>query len=99
MFIKHSSKIACLDSTHKTNQYEFPLVTLVVADEFNNDYLVVFFISNHADELCSRIFLKEIKKKYPEDRNINTAMTDDESNGWNVFTNVFGSVEQNLLCK
>ena len=98
MFIKHSSKIACLDSTHKTNQYEFPLVT-VVADKFNNDYLVVFFISNHADELCSRIFLEEIKKKYPEDRNINTAMTDDESNGWNAFTNVFGSVEQHLLCK
>ena len=99
MFIKHSSKIACLDSTHKTNQYEFPLVTLVVADEFNNDYLVVFFISNHADELCSRIFFEEIKKKYREDRNINTAMKDDESNGWNAFTNVFGSVERHLLCK
>ena len=89
--------LAC--STHKTNQYEFPLVTLVVANEFNNDYLVVFFISNYADELCSRIFLEEIKKKYPEDRNINTAMTDDESNAWNAFTNVFGSVEQYLLCK
>lgn len=89
--------LAC--STHKTNQYEFPLVTLVVANEFNNEYLVVFFISNYADELCSRIFLEEIKKKYPEDRNINTAMTDDESNAWNAFTNVFGSVEQHLLCK
>ena len=89
--------LAC--STHKTNQYEFPLVTLVVANEFNNDYLVAFFISNYADELCSRIFLEEIKKKYPEDRNINTAMTDDESNAWNAFTNVFGSVEQYLLCK
>ena len=89
--------LAC--STHKTNQYEFPLVTLIVADEFNNDYLVVFFISNYADALCSRIFLEEIKKKYPEDRNINTAMTDDESNAWNAFTNVFGSVEQHLLCK
>ena len=89
--------LAC--STHKTNQYEFPLVTLIVADEFNNDYLVVFFISNYADELCSRIFLEEIKKKYPEDRNINTAMTDDESYAWNAFTNVFGSVEQHLLCK
>ena len=89
--------LAC--STHKTNQYEFPLVTLVVANEFNNEYLVVFFISNYADELCSRIFLEKIKKKYPEDRNINTAMTDDESNAWNAFTNVFGSVEQHLLCK
>ena len=99
MFIKHSSKIVCFDSTHKTNQYEFPLVTLVVAHEFNNDYLVVLLISNHADELCSRLFLEQIKKKYTEDCKINTAMTDDESNGWNAFTNVFGSVEQHLLCK
>ena len=25
-------------------------------------------------------------------------MTDDDNNGWNAFTNVFGSVEQLLLC-
>ena len=67
MFIKHSKKIVCIDSTYETNQYEFPLVTLVVADEFNKGYPVRFFISNHADELSLRPFLEEIKKKYPED--------------------------------
>ena len=50
MFIKHSKKIVCIDSTHETNQYEFPLVTLVVSDEFNKGYKVGFFVSNHADE-------------------------------------------------
>ena len=90
MFIKHSKKIVCIDSTHETNQYEFPLVTLVVADEFNKGYPVGFFISNH--ELSLRPFLEEIKKRCPEDLKINTVMTDDDNSGWNVFTNVFGSV-------
>ena len=34
MFQKHSHKIVCVDSTHKTNPYGFKLVTMVVPDEF-----------------------------------------------------------------
>ena len=96
MFIKRSKKIVYIDSTHETNEYEFPLVTLVVADEFDKDYPL---ISNHADELSLRPFLEEIKKRCPEDLKINTVVTDDDSSGWNAFTNVFGSVEHHLLCK
>ena len=99
LFIKHSKKIVCIDSTHETNQYEFPLVTLVVADELNKGYPVGFFISNHADELSLRPFLEEIKKRCTEDLKINTVMTDDDNREWNAFTNVFGSVEHHLLCK
>ena len=99
IFIKHSKKIVCIDSTHETNQCEFPLITLVVADEFNKGYPVGFFISNHADELSLIPFLEEIKKRCPEDLKINTVITDDDSSGWNAFSNVFGSVEQHLLCK
>ena len=36
MFQKHSHKIVCVDSTHKTNPYGFKLVTVVVPDEFKN---------------------------------------------------------------
>ena len=36
MFQKHSPKIVCVDSTHKTNPYGFKLVTVVVPDEFKN---------------------------------------------------------------
>ena len=62
MFIKHSKKIVCIDSTHETNQYEFPLVTLVVSDEFNKGCKVGFFVSNHADELSLRLFLRNKEK-------------------------------------
>lgn len=30
------SMLSCIDSTHKTTQYGFKLITLVVADEFRN---------------------------------------------------------------
>ena len=99
MFIKHSNKIVCIDSTQETYPYEFPLVTLVVADDFNKGYPVGFFISNHADKPSLRPFLEEIKKRCPEDLKKNTVMADDDNSGWNAFTNVFGSVEHHLLCK
>ena len=36
MFEKHSQRVVCIDSTHKTNPYGFKLVTVVVPDEFKN---------------------------------------------------------------
>ena len=36
MFEKHSARVVCIDSTHKTNPYGFKLVTVVVPDEFKN---------------------------------------------------------------
>ena len=57
MFIKHGKKIVCIESTHETNRYEFPLVTLVAADEFNKGYTVGFFISM-VHTVVRRIFHK-----------------------------------------
>lgn len=34
MFIKGAEKIVCIDSTHGTNRYAFPLTNIVVPDEF-----------------------------------------------------------------
>lgn len=36
LFELFSNKIVCLDSTHKTNQYRFKLITVVVPDEYHN---------------------------------------------------------------
>ena len=44
MFKKHASKIVCVDSTYNTNRYSFPLVTLLVPDEFNKGYPVAFLM-------------------------------------------------------
>jgi len=42
-----SSKIVCLDSTHKTNQYRFKLITGAVPDEYHNGMLMSVFITLH----------------------------------------------------
>lgn len=44
MFQKHSHKIVCVDSTHKTNPYGFKLVTVVVPDEFKNGNKLLDFM-------------------------------------------------------
>ena len=36
LFEMFCNKIVCLDSTHKTNQYRFKLITAVVPDEYHN---------------------------------------------------------------
>ena len=35
LFQEFSYKIVCMDSTHKTNEYRFKLITLLVVDEFH----------------------------------------------------------------
>ena len=36
LFEAFCGKITCIDSTHKTNQYRFKLLTIVVPDEYHN---------------------------------------------------------------
>ncbi|XP_065642349.1 uncharacterized protein LOC136073980 [Hydra vulgaris] len=98
MFKKHSSQIVCIDATHCTNQYAFPLVTLLVRDDFKRGYPVAFLISNHADEQIITPFLEEIKRRCNHSVKVNAVMTDDDFSGWNSFNNVFGDVHH-LLCK
>ena len=40
LFEEFGERLICLDSTHKTNQYKYKLVTLLVADEFRNGKLI-----------------------------------------------------------
>lgn len=45
LFETYSSKMVCVDSTHKTNQYRFKLITVVVADEYHNGYVKWWSVS------------------------------------------------------
>ena len=98
MFKQGAQKIYCIDSTHSTNKYEFLLTTIVVPDEFNRCYPLVWLISNHADELTLRPFLEEKKKRSPENFKVDCVMRDDDNTGWNAFPSVFGE-SKHLLCK
>lgn len=36
LFEEFSRKLICIDSTHKTNEYRFKLITIIVPDEYCN---------------------------------------------------------------
>ena len=95
---EHGTKIICVDSTHKTNQYDFPLINFVVPDEFNKGYPVAHLISNKSDELTQRPFLAAIKERCSSEFQPNVVMTDDDNTSFNAFRNVFGS-NIHFLCK
>ena len=63
MFEKQAHKIVCIDATHKTNHYKFPLINLVVPDEFNKAYPVAHLICNREDELVLIPFFQAIKER------------------------------------
>ena len=100
MFIKRLSKIICIDATDVTNQYGFPLITLVVPDDFNKGYPVVHLISNRSSEEVLNPFLEAIKEKCDRNFEINALMTDDVNSGWNAVKKVFPVINtKHLLCK
>lgn len=41
LFETFGGKITCIDSTHKTNQYRFKLLTIMVPDEYHNGTYVI----------------------------------------------------------
>ena len=99
-FVKHSSKITCTDATHGTNQYGFPLMSLVVPDAFGKGYPVDHLISYQSSEEVLTRFSEAIKEKCTENFEINALMTDDDNSGCNAFKKVFPSVNtKHLLCK
>ena len=99
MFERQAHKIVCIDATHKTNQYKFPLINLVVPDEFNKGYPVAHLICNREDELVLVPSFQAIKKRcFNPNLEVNAVMTDDDNSGRNAFSRGFGDFTQ-FLCK
>ena len=58
-----NSHVVCVDSTHKTNGYDFPLITVLVADEFGEGYPVAWCISNREDKVVLIAFFEQLREK------------------------------------
>ena len=52
-----------MDSTHGTNGYNFNLITIVVFDEYGEEFPVAWYISNREKRTLLQIFYNEIKEK------------------------------------
>ena len=94
LFETYSSKMVCVDSTHKTNQYRFKLITVVVADEYHNgclkagvyhiiiscqtDQPVAWAISDKEDAATLEAVWNVIHARCPN-ATVSTLMTDDSN--------------------
>ena len=65
MFIKFAnSHVVGVDSTHKTNGNDVPLITVLVADEFGEGYPVAWCISNREDKVVIIAFFEKLREKF-----------------------------------
>lgn len=62
MLQRFGNDSVCLDSTHCTNHYSFPLTTVMVVDEFGEGIPVAYMISNREDEHILRVFFEQLKR-------------------------------------
>ncbi|XP_065831991.1 uncharacterized protein [Oscarella lobularis] len=98
--------VVCMDSTHGTNEYGFPLITLLVVDDFGQGCPVAWCVSNKEDRISLVYFLQAVKRncdKAPEIRP-SWFMSDDAPQYFSAWTEVFSSSSTNsppptkLLC-
>ena len=97
IFSTFSDRILCMDSTHKTNEYRFKLITLMVPDEFRKGYPVAFCISTTETTTALEIFLQTVKQRCP-DAHPKILMTDDDCAGIQAAKSVFGQDIARYLC-
>ena len=96
MYINNCGKILCIDSTHRTNQYDFKLITLLVIDEYYHGYPVAFCLSTTEDIAVITLFFQRVSERAGHPT-VNVVMTDDDNTGWRAATDVFGSGIRHLL--
>ncbi len=99
MMIKFSNNGICVDTTHKTNQYDFLLLTLMVLDEFGEGIPVGWMLSNREDGLVITEFLKSVHSRVGN-LQVNYFMSDDAEQFFTAWRGVFGnhSATRKLLC-
>ena len=92
-----NSHVVCVDSTHKTNGYDFPLITVLVADEFGEGYPVAWCISNREDKVVLIAFFEKLREKCGSIK-ASWLMTDMAEQYYSAWSTVFGPGTKKLLC-
>ena len=97
-FQAFGNDVVCVDSTYKTNMYDFNLITFVVLDEYGEGVPVAWAISNREDTLLLTEVLKSIKDAtgplHPQ-----WFMSDDAEQFFNAWKGAFGGDHtRKLLC-
>ena len=92
-------RVVCMDATHGTNAYKFPLITLLVIDDFGEGFPTAWCISNREDETRITCFLNAIRDNL-ENLCLKPQyfMSDDANQYYKAWVNSFGNEPKQLLC-
>ncbi|KAK3712644.1 hypothetical protein QZH41_002104, partial [Actinostola sp. cb2023] len=98
MFTKFAPNGVCIDSTHRTNAYDFMLTTVMVIDEFGEGFPGAWCLSYHEDFTTMCIFFNEIKKNCGTTHS-RFLMTDMAPQYYNAWVGVMGNARPaKFLC-
>ena len=92
-----TNRVICVDVTHRTNSYDFTLITVMVIDEYGEGFPVAWCISNREDQFLLINFFNALKKRvgtlYPK-----WFMTDLAEQFYNAWVPTFGNKPRKLVC-
>ena len=87
----------CIDATHKTNGYDFPLITVLVVDEYGEGYPVASCISNREHKILLLNFFRRLRELCGQ-INATWLMTDMADQYYTAWRTVFGPDTKRILC-
>ena len=98
MLRKFGSLVLCIDSTHKTNAYDFYLTTLLVIDNFGEGLPLAWMISSREDKDNILLFFK-VLKQFAGSIHPQWFMSDDTEQYFTAWSDIFGSSQtKKILC-
>ena len=91
------NNVVCIDATHKTNGYDFPLITVLVVDEYGEGYPVAWCISNREHKILLLNFFRRLRELCGQ-INATWLMTDMVDQYYTAWRTVFGPDTKRILC-
>ena len=90
-------RVICVDSTHGTTGYDFPLITVLIVDEYGEGFPVAWCIANREDQTLLQYFFQALKQK------VGTIspqwfMSDLAEQYWSAWVSTFRQPLKRLLC-
>lgn len=84
---KFGHKMIFIDSTHKTTQYDFQLITVLVLDDYGEAVPVAWAISEKEDQETLTVFFDSVKAACGKDIATDSFMSDLAPNFYNATVN------------
>lgn len=96
--LRDYSTIICMDGTHGTNRRGMDLTIVLVKDDRNAGFPVVFFLSNRLDQVIQEVFLGALRNRIGQEIEPAYFMSDDDPKYYNAWVKMMSNKPKRLLC-